>query len=203
MHDYLSHCYKECSSVSTGCLFWLSSLNSFAWSGTDKHKKQSSEIPFSAKISLRVISWESKTNSGGGLYQCGVNSSRHKAHNGLGLKVNSNLIMSSPHLAQLPEFVRHTPHATFVINTWTRSCETTETLEQSPFNCSSSCACFFFCFPLTVSPPSPANNPPPPTPTWSSSFAEKTHFLVSLLNQNSALQTDVERGPTCGFSDTN
>lgn len=46
---------------------------------------------------------------------------------------------------------------------------------------------------LTVSPPSPPLSSPSPD---GSSSAEKTHFLMSLLNQNPApLQTDVVRGP--------
>ena len=70
--------------------------------------------------------------------------------------------MSGPHLAPLPEFVRHSPHATSVINAWTQSCETTGTLEQRPFRCSSSCAFpfFFFSFPLTVPPSFPCQLPP-------------------------------------------
>lgn len=58
---------------------------------------------------------------------------------------------------------------------------------------------FFLLFPLTVPPSFPCQLPP----TRSSSSAEKTHFLMSLLNQNAARQTDVVRGPTCGSSDTN
>lgn len=84
--------------VSTGGLFCISSPKLVCLAGTDKHRKQSSAIAASAKISLCVcvLSWESKTNSSGGLYQWEVSSSRHEAHNGLGLKVNLNLIMSNP-----------------------------------------------------------------------------------------------------------
>lgn len=188
--------------VSTGGFFFLDhslKLICLAWNWQTQ-KAELRDPVFCQDISLCVSSGESKINSQGGLYQWGVNSSRHEAHNGLGLKVNWNLIMSSPHLAQLPEFVRHSPHATSVINAWTPSCETTGTLEQRPFHCSSSCAFpFFFLLSPTVPPPSPANSPP----TLSSSSAQKTHFLMSLLNQNAARQTDVVRGPTCGFTDIN
>lgn len=106
--------------------------------------------------SPRVVSWESKTNSSGGLRWCEVNCSRHKAHNGSGLEVNSNLLMSSPHLAPLPEFVRHSPHARSVITRELKSCEITGT---APLLLFLFLCLFFFCFPQTVSPSSPANSP--------------------------------------------
>lgn len=106
--------------------------------------------------SPRVVSWESKTNSSGGLRWCEVNCSRHKAHNGLGLEVNSNLLTGSPHLAPLPEFVRHSPHATSVITRELQSCEITGT---APLLLFLILCLFFFVFPR-LSPLLPLPTPP-------------------------------------------
>lgn len=138
-----------------------------------KTRKNSSRKAHFWPKSPRVVSWESKTNSSGGLRWCEVNCSRHKAHNGLGLEVNSNLLMGSPHLAPLPEFVRHSPHATSVITRELQSCEITGTAPLLLFLIL--CLFFlFFCFPQTVSPSSPANSPQLSTPP----FSEKAHFLM-------------------------
>lgn len=51
-------------------LFWISPmLTCLAWNW--QTLKENSEMLFSAKISLCVVSWESKKNSWGGLYQWG------------------------------------------------------------------------------------------------------------------------------------
>ena len=147
-------------------------------------------------ISLCVLSWESKINFWGGLYQRGVNSSRHEAHNGLGLKVNWNLIMSSPHLAQLPEFVRHFTPCNACDQRMNSKLWNNWNFEAAPLSLFL-ILCLPF-FPPDCLPPFPANSPP----TLSSSSAEKTHFLMSLLNQNAVRQTDVVWGPTHRFYDT-
>lgn len=153
MNPFLNH--KERSSVFAPRLFQIS-FSEFAWFGTDKHRKQISENRFFLPKSPRVVSWESKTNSSGGLRWCEVNCSRHKAHNALGLEVNSNLIMSGPHLAPLPEFVRHSPPAAPVITHEPESCEITGT---APLLLFLILRLFFSPSPQTVSPSSPANSP--------------------------------------------
>lgn len=145
--------------------------------------------------SPRVVSWEPKTNSSGGLCWCEVNCSRHKAHDGLGLEVNSNLLMGSPHLAPLPEFVRHSPHATSVITRELQSCEITGTAPLLLFLI----LClffFFFLFPPDCLPFFPCQLPQLSTPPFL-----KRH--ISWCDQNFTRQTDVVRGPTCGRSDRN
>lgn len=146
--------------------------------------------------SPRAVSWESKTNSSGGLRWCEVNCSRHKAHNGLGLEVNSNLLMGSPHLAPLPEFVRHSPHAASVITRELQSCEITGTAPLLLFLIL--CLFFFFVFPR-LSPLLPLPTPPP-TQLSTPPFLKRP---ISWCDQNFTRQTDVVRGPTCGRSDRN
>lgn len=154
MNSFLNH--KEWSSVFALRLFWISFSVCLVWNWQTQ-KNRSQKTDFLPK-SPRVVSRESKTNSWGGLHWCEVNCSRHKAHNGLGLEGNSNLIMSSPHLAPLPEFVHLSPHATSAITHELQSCEITGTAPLLLFLI----LClffFFFGFPQTVSPSSPANSP--------------------------------------------
>lgn len=152
---------------------YFGSVSLFAGFGTDKHKKNRSQKTDFLPKSPRVVSWESKTNSWGGLHWCEVNCSRHKAHNGLGLEGNSNLIMSSPHLAPLPEFVHLSPHATSVITHELQSCEITGTAPLLLFLI----LCLFF-FLFLVFPRLSPLLPLPTPPTLNSSFSEKTHFLM-------------------------
>lgn len=134
-------------------------------------KNRSEKTHFLPK-SPSEVSWESKINSSGGLRWCEVNCSRHKAHNGLGSEVNSNLIMSGPHLDPLPEFVRHSPHATSVITRELESCERTGTAPLLLFLIL--CLFFFFFVFPRLSPLLPLPTPP----TLNSSFSEKAHFLM-------------------------
>lgn len=188
MNSFLNH--KEWSSVFALRLFWISFSVCLVWNWQTQ-KNRSQKTDFLPK-SPRVVSSESKTNSWGGLHWCEVNCSRHKAHNGLGLEGNSNLIMSSPHLAPLPEFVHLSPHATSVITHELQSCEITGTAPLLLFLIL--CLFFFFWFSPDCLPFFPCQLPQ----LWTPPFL-KRH--ISWCDQNFTRQTDVVRRLTCGLSD--
>lgn len=171
-------------------LFWTTfSKHLFGLEPTNLYVAFTEEV-FRQDVSL-FLTRESKTNSGGGLYETWRGGGGQQQSTGgpqwfRRLEVNWNLSLKTA-----PQNHHHHPPPgstswicssfyptrRLLVRAWTPSCETTESLASGA--------------PLAVPHPVPSSlprlSPPPPPPFFScSSSHEKTHFLMSLLNHNAA-----------------